>query len=55
MRIKISRKESKETRYWLQLIDSSFNEELNSQRLTLVQEAKELMMILSSIMRKSSV
>lgn len=51
-RIKISRKESKESRYWLQLVYLN-NEEQEKERKELIQEAKELMMIFSSIMRKS--
>ena len=54
MRIKICRKESKETRYWLMLVDTSSNLELEEECRKLVQEATELMMIFSSIMRKST-
>jgi len=55
MRIKISRKEAKESRYWLQLVDvQSGNISLEEERKSLLQEATELMMILSAIMRKSS-
>lgn len=53
MRIKISRKEAKESKYWLELIDLGNNEELEKERQVLAQEATELMMIFSSIMRKS--
>jgi len=50
MRIKISRKEAKESIYWLNLAEpSSINEGL---RNNLVNEATELMKILSAIMRK---
>ena len=51
MRIKICRKEAKESRFWLELI--SVNSELELDRNELANEAKELMMIFSSIMRKS--
>ncbi len=51
MRIKISRKEAKESRYWLQLI--STDESLEEIRKNLLREATELMMILGAIMRKS--
>lgn len=54
MRIKISRKESKETIYWLKLIDSGGNNSIELQRQKLIQEATELMKIFSAIMRKSS-
>ena len=54
MRIKISRKEAKESRYWLQLIDVQNSDvSLEEERKSLLQEATELMMIFSSIMRKS--
>lgn len=53
LRIKICRKEAKETTYWLQLIDTENNARLNQQREMFIQESKELMMIFSSIMRKS--
>lgn len=53
LRIKISRKESKESRFWLSLIDTNNNLDLDTERLRLVNEATELMKIFSSIMRKS--
>lgn len=53
LRIKICRKESKESRYWLLLVDINNNQELEKERQKLVKESTELMMILSSIMRKS--
>jgi len=53
MRIKICRKESKETRYWLLLLNLNNNEILEKERQKLAREATELMMIFSSIMRKS--
>ena len=53
MRIKICRKEAKETKYWLELVDTGENQELERKRKLLVGEATELMMIFSSIMRKS--
>lgn len=54
MRIKISRKESKESVYWLNLIDMNGGELLEKEREELIQEGTELMMIFSAIMRKSS-
>jgi len=51
MRIKISRKEAKETRYWLNLVESS--EALRSEKEKLIQEATELMKIFGSIVSKS--
>lgn len=52
-RIKISRKEAKETIYWLKLLEISDKEGLDEQRSTLILEATELMKIFSAIMRKS--
>jgi len=54
MRIKISRKEAKESKYWLLLVDTNSNNELEKERRGLIKEATELMMIFSSIMRKST-
>ena len=53
MRIKICRKEAKESRYWLRLIDTQANLELENERQNLRQEATELMNIFGSILRKS--
>jgi len=53
LRMKISRKEAKETLYWLQLIDST-NNLLNTEEIhKLMNEATELKKILSSIIEKS--
>ena len=51
-RIKISRKEAKESTYWLQLIDTQ-NTNLEKQKRLLLQESTELMKIFSAIMHKS--
>jgi four helix bundle protein len=51
MRIKISRKEAKESRYWLRLITPA-DGQLQEQEL-LIQESTELLMIFSAIVRKS--
>ena len=53
MRIKISRKESKETIFWLKLIDVDEKKDLETERQILVDEATQLMKILGSIVRKS--
>ena len=53
MRIKISRKESKESRYWLKLIDTNGNPDLRTEQETLIKEATELMNIFGAILRKS--
>ncbi|MHB1426771.1 MAG: four helix bundle protein [Gemmataceae bacterium] len=54
MRIKISRKEAKESHYWLRLIDLAGNQELEPERVALLQEADELTRIFGAIYRKSS-
>lgn len=53
MRVKISRKEAKETRYWLRLLDTGGNATLETERGKLIQEATELTKIFSSIINKS--
>jgi four helix bundle protein len=53
MRIKICRKEAKESRYRLRLIDISGDGEHEEGRKALIQEASELMNIFGSILRKS--
>jgi four helix bundle protein len=52
LRIKICRKEAKESRYWLRLLESS-GQAVVKERDALVQEAQELMNILGAIVRKS--
>jgi four helix bundle protein len=52
-RLKISRKEAKESRYWLLLIDLDNYQHLEKERELLVKEATELMNIFGSIIRKS--
>lgn len=51
MRIKICRKEAKESIYWLELIDVT--SELEKERLALIKEATELMKIFGAILIKS--
>jgi len=53
MRIRISRRESKETRYWLRLLDTHDDVALNAERDKLVQESTELMRIFGAILQKS--
>ena len=53
MRAKISRKEAKESRYWLRLIDTQNKDDLEIERATLVQESTELVQIFSSIINKT--
>lgn len=51
-RIKVCRKESKESRYWLRLLELR-DAEQEEERQALVQEATELMKIFGSILQKS--
>jgi four helix bundle protein len=53
MRMKISRKESKESAYWLRLIHETNNLKNSNDAQKLMQEANELKMIFSSILEKS--
>jgi len=51
LRIKICRKEAKESRYWLRLLEAINYVEVK--RIMLVQEAQELMNIFGAIVRKT--
>jgi four helix bundle protein len=51
LRIKICRKEAKESRYWLRLLEAA--EKVGNERDLLIQEAQELMNIFGAIIRKS--
>jgi len=53
MRIKISRKEAKESAYWLRLIHETNDLENATEALRLIQEANELKKIFSAIIEKS--
>ena len=52
LRIKISLKESKESRYWLNLLDIANEDSLSKEQSVLIQEATELASIFGSIVRK---
>jgi len=53
LRIKICRKEAKESRYWLKLIETENCAQHEQERKQLVQEATELMNIFGAILQKS--
>ena len=53
MRIRISRKESKESRYWLRLLDTGDAPAVDAERDSLIRESTELMKIFGAILRKS--
>ena len=52
-RAKISRKEAKESRFWLACLENNIQTELESKRLELHTEATEIMKILGAIIRNS--
>ena len=52
-RMKICRKEIKESRLWLQLIFTGGNVLLEKERQSLIQESKELLYIFSAIIQKA--
>ncbi len=52
-RIKISRKEAKESRYWLKLIEEGSNLSLKAEKQRLINESVELMKIFGAIITKS--
>ncbi len=52
MRVKICRKEAKESSYWLKLINTSDSLRLGKERDNLIKETIELMSIFGSIIRK---
>jgi four helix bundle protein len=53
LRMKICRKEAKESRLWLRLLDCGEQGHLGKTRLALIQEARELMLIFNAIITKS--
>ncbi len=54
LHVKISRKEAKESHYWLRLLDLETKSELEPERCALLNEATELMRIFGAIIRKRS-
>ena len=53
VRIKICRKEAKECRWWLRLLDTAADAKLDACRDELIQESTELTSIFGAILRKS--
>ena len=53
MHLRISRKEAKETRYWLRLLDTGPAPETATECLALIQESNELMLIFGAILQKT--
>ena len=52
-RIRICRKEAKESKYWLRLFDIENNESLSKECDSLIKESTELMNIFGAILKKS--
>lgn len=55
MKIKISKKEAKEFSYWLSHISTNNDNNLEQIRLSLINEANQLILIFASILRKLEV
>ena len=53
MRIKICRKESKESVYWLRLLDTGSDQTVAQEREAMVKEARELTHIFGAILQKT--
>jgi len=54
MRVKICRKEAKESRLFLRLIDAGLTKDTASSRESLAKEARELVLTFSAIISKST-
>ena len=54
LHIRISRKEAKESRYWLRLVFTGDATALNQERERLIQESTELMNIFGAILKKTA-
>jgi four helix bundle protein len=52
MKIKTCRRESKESAYWLRLVITDNSESMENERSELRQEAKEFVLIFTSILKK---
>ena len=52
MKIKTCRRESKESAYWLRLVITDGSKEMKDERNYLRQEARELNLIFSAILKK---
>jgi len=51
MKIKTCRRESKESRYWLRLVVTDKTVEMENERKSLLQEAKEFVLIFTAILK----
>ncbi|PKN65112.1 MAG: four helix bundle protein [Deltaproteobacteria bacterium HGW-Deltaproteobacteria-15] len=55
MRIRICRKEAKESSYWLRLLDVRGDSSLDAERIDLIRESTELTSIFGSILKKTDI
>lgn len=53
LRVRICKKEAKETRYWLRLLNINEDAKLEQERSRLISEVEELMKIFGAIIEKS--
>ena len=53
LHLRIARKEAKESRYWLRLLETGTAPDVNQQRENLVQESGQLLRILSAMLRSA--
>lgn len=53
MRLKICRKEAKESSYWLNLIGKQNNIFVEEKRMELIQESRELALIFNAVIRRT--
>lgn len=53
MRIKIARKEAKESIFWLKLLDLKVSPELEETKSQLIDESRQIMFILGAILKNS--
>jgi four helix bundle protein len=53
LKLRICRREAKETAYWLKMLDGRGDGQMDAERSTLVQESCELVKIFSAILQKS--
>jgi four helix bundle protein len=51
MKIRICRRESKESRYWLRLVITDKSTEMENERTILMQEAREFVLIFNAILK----
>jgi len=52
MKIKISKKEAKESSYWLSHISTNNDDNLEQIKLSLIEDANQLILIFAAILRK---